>query len=75
MIGIQNLVIHPFDEAFSKLTAEDFVQTVLVNQFDIHKIIIGHDHRFGRNRTANIDDLIGFGKNMDLKLNKYLYKK
>ena len=62
MIGIQNLVIHPFDEAFSKLTAEDFVQTVLVNQFDIHKIIIGHDHRFGRNRTANIDDLIGFGK-------------
>jgi riboflavin kinase/FMN adenylyltransferase len=61
MIGIQNLVIHPFDEA-SKLTAEDFVQTVLVNQFDIHKIIIGHDHRFGRNRTANIDDLIGFGK-------------
>jgi riboflavin kinase/FMN adenylyltransferase len=73
MIGIQNLVIHPFDEAFSKLTAEDFVQTVLVNQFDIHKIIIGHDHRFGR--TANIDDLIGFGKNMDLKLNKYLYKK
>jgi riboflavin kinase/FMN adenylyltransferase len=75
MIGIQNLVIHPFDEAFSKLTAEDFVQTVLVNQFDIHKIIIGHDHRFGRNRTANIDDLIGFGKNMDLKSNKYLYKK
>jgi FAD synthase len=37
MIGIQNLVIHPFDEAFSKLTAEDFVQTVLVNQFDIIK--------------------------------------
>jgi riboflavin kinase/FMN adenylyltransferase len=33
-----------------------------VNQFDIHKIIIGHDHRFGRNRTANIDDLIDFEK-------------
>lgn len=61
-IGIQNLVIHPFDAIFSQLTAEEFVQTVLVNQFDIHKIIIGHDHRFGRNRTANIDDLIGFGK-------------
>ncbi|CAM2858571.1 bifunctional riboflavin kinase/FAD synthetase [Flavobacterium frigoris] len=61
-IGIQNLVIHPFDEIFSKLSAEEFVRTVLVDQFDIHKIIIGHDHRFGRNRTANIDDLIGFGK-------------
>jgi riboflavin kinase/FMN adenylyltransferase len=61
-IGIQNLVIHPFDEAFSRLTAEEFVKTVLVDQFHIQKIIIGHDHRFGRNRTANIDDLIAFGK-------------
>jgi riboflavin kinase/FMN adenylyltransferase len=60
-IGIQNLVIHPFDEAFSRLTAEKFVKTVLVDQFHIQKIIIGHDHRFGRNRTANIDDLIAFG--------------
>jgi riboflavin kinase / FMN adenylyltransferase len=61
-IGIENLVIHPFDETFSRLTAEEFVSTVLVDQFHIHKIIIGHDHRFGRNRTANIDDLINFGK-------------
>lgn len=61
-IGIQNLVIHPFDEAFSNLTAEEFVRTVLVDQFDIQKIIIGYDHRFGKNRTANIDDLISFGK-------------
>ncbi len=61
-IGIENLVIHPFDEAFSQLTAEEFVKTVLVEKFHIKKIIIGHDHRFGRNRTANIDDLIDFGK-------------
>lgn len=61
-IGIQNLVIHPFDETFSRLTAEEFVEAVLVNQFHIQKIIIGHDHRFGRNRTANIDDLIAFGE-------------
>jgi len=59
--GIQNLIIHPFDESFSRLTAEEFVSSVLVDQLHIHKIIIGHDHRFGRNRTANIDDLIGFG--------------
>jgi riboflavin kinase/FMN adenylyltransferase len=60
--GIENLVIHPFNESFSRLTAEEFVHTILVDQFHIHKIIIGHDHRFGRNRTANIDDLIAFGK-------------
>ncbi len=61
-IGIQNLVIHPFDEKFSQLSAEEFVKTVLIDRFRIHKIIIGHDHRFGRNRNANIDDLIAFGK-------------
>jgi riboflavin kinase / FMN adenylyltransferase len=61
-IGIQNLVIHPFDEKFSQLSAEEFVKTVLIDRFRIQKIIIGHDHRFGRNRNANIDDLIAFGK-------------
>jgi riboflavin kinase/FMN adenylyltransferase len=60
--GIENLVIHPFNESFSRLTAEEFVRTILVEQFHIQKIIIGHDHRFGRNRTANIDDLIAFGE-------------
>ncbi len=60
--GIDNLIIHPFDIEFSKLTAEEFVKTVLVDIFNIQKIIIGHDHRFGRNRTANIDDLTAFGK-------------
>jgi len=60
-IGIDNLIIHPFDKTFSRLTAEEFVEQVLVNTFHIKKIIIGYDHRFGRNRTATIDDLISFG--------------
>ena len=59
--GIENLVVHPFNESFSRLTAEEFVRTILIEKFQIQKIIIGHDHRFGRNRTANIDDLIAFG--------------
>lgn len=61
-LGIDNLVIHPFDKEFSRLTAEEFVKEVLVETFKIKKIIIGYDHRFGRNRTANIDDLMVFGK-------------
>lgn len=60
--GLDNLVIHPFDQAFSRLTAEEFVKNILVDCFNVKKIIIGHDHRFGRNRTANIDDLIAFSK-------------
>ena len=61
-LGIDNLVIHPFDKAFSRMTAKEFVIEFLVNVFKVKKIIIGHDHRFGRNRTANIKDLIAFGE-------------
>lgn len=61
-LGIDNLIIHPFDKEFSRLTAEEFVEKVLVDIFKIKKIIIGYDHRFGRNRTATIDDLIQFGE-------------
>jgi len=61
-LGVDNLVIHPFDKEFSRLTAEEFVKEVLVDVFKVKKIIIGYDHRFGRNRTADIDDLIAFGE-------------
>ena len=60
--GIDNLIIHPFDEVFSNLSAEEFVKEILVDKLNIHKIIIGHDHRFGKNRSADINDLISFGK-------------
>lgn len=66
--GIENLIIHPFDEIFSRLTASEFVKTVLVDQLRIKKIIIGYDHKFGRNRSANIDDLIAFGKEYDFEV-------
>jgi riboflavin kinase/FMN adenylyltransferase len=59
--GIDHLVIHPFDKAFSQLTAEEFVTDILVKKFNLKKIVIGYDHRFGKNRTANIDDLTRFG--------------
>jgi riboflavin kinase/FMN adenylyltransferase len=60
--GLDNLVIHPFNKEFSRLTAEEFVKDILVDSFNLKKIIIGYDHRFGRNRTANIDDLIRYGE-------------
>lgn len=67
-IGIENLIIHPFDQKFSRLTAEEFVKTILVDILNIKKIIIGYDHRFGRNRTANIDDLIVYGKQYNFEV-------
>lgn len=61
-LGVDLLVVQPFNEAFAQLTAEEFVSTILVQRLNVKKVIIGYDHRFGRNRTANIDDMRLFGK-------------
>ena len=66
--GLENLIIQPFTKEFSRLTALEFVRDILVNQLHIKKIIIGYDHRFGRNRDANIEDLIEFGKTYDFEV-------
>jgi riboflavin kinase/FMN adenylyltransferase len=59
--GLDHLIIHPFTKSFSRLTALEFVRDILVNKLNIKKIVIGYDHRFGRNRNANIEDLKSFG--------------
>ena len=55
--GLDYLIIHPFDKAFSKTTALEFVKEILVNTFNISKLIIGYDHHFGKNREGNIEQL------------------
>ena len=66
--GIQNFIIHPFDKLFSELSPREFVEQVLIKQLNIQKIIIGYDHKFGKNRAANIIDLIAFGKEFDFEV-------
>jgi riboflavin kinase/FMN adenylyltransferase len=51
--GIDHLVIIPFTEKFAQQTAEDYISDFLVNTFRPHTIIIGHDHRFGKDRTGD----------------------
>jgi riboflavin kinase / FMN adenylyltransferase len=67
-LGLDNLIIHPFTKEFSQLSAEVFVEEILVKKLNIRKIIIGYDHKFGKNRTADINDLIRFGKKYDFEV-------
>ncbi len=67
-LGIDCLIIHPFTKEFSRLTATQFVRDNLVNKLRMKKIIIGYDHRFGRNRTANINDLRAFGNTLGFEV-------
>jgi len=69
-LGLDFLVIEEFTKAFSRLTALEFVRDVLVNKLQAKHVIIGYDHRFGRNRTANIDDLREFGDLYNFKVHE-----
>ena len=66
--GLDTLIIYPFNREFSRLKARDFVRDFLIDHLNLKKIIIGYDHRFGRNRTANIDDLREFGQAFDFSV-------
>lgn len=68
--GLNHLIVHPFTKAFSRLTALEFVRDILVNTLKAKKIIIGYDHRFGRNRTATIEDLREFGRTYDFTVDE-----
>jgi len=67
-IGLDYLIIHPFTLEFSRLSSTEFVRDILVNELKVKKIIIGYDHRFGRNRNANIQDLSAFGNTLNFEV-------
>lgn len=60
-MGVNHLVIKKFTKSFSRLSALEYVRDVLVNKLKVKHIIVGYDHHFGRNRTANIEDLKEYG--------------
>lgn len=55
--GLDNLVIHPFTKDFSQVSSTDFVVNYLIKKMNIHTLIIGHDHHFGKNREGNFEQL------------------
>ncbi|HJD86532.1 MAG TPA: bifunctional riboflavin kinase/FAD synthetase, partial [Empedobacter falsenii] len=56
-LGLDHLIIHPFTKEFSQLTSLEFVRDLLVNQINIHTLVIGYDHHFGKNREGNFEQL------------------
>ena len=58
--GVQHLIIHPFTKEFSRKTSLSFVRDIIVNQLNTHKLVIGYDHHFGRNREGTFEHLKEF---------------
>ena len=61
-------VVIPFDEEFSKMTANDFLKNIILKQLNASKVIVGYDHHFGFNRDGSPDFLKDESTNSDFEV-------
>jgi riboflavin kinase/FMN adenylyltransferase len=57
-LGVDHLIITPFSRDFSNQSPEGYIRDVLVNKIGTKKIVIGYDHRFGKDRQGGLQDLL-----------------
>jgi riboflavin kinase / FMN adenylyltransferase len=67
-VGVDGLILIPFDLNFSKMTAESFVRDILWDKLHIRKIFVGHDYSFGKSKTGNKEFLAEFGKKLGFEV-------
>ena len=60
-LGVNTLIIHPFTKEFSRMSSIEFTRDILIKKLNVYKIILGYDHRFGKNRESSVEDLIQLG--------------
>ena len=53
--GVEHLVIIPFTRSFSQLTSEEYIRQILMDKIGTQKLVIGYDHRFGRDREGGFE--------------------
>lgn len=57
-LGVDHLITIPFTTEFSQLSSEDFIKQILVEKITTRVLVIGYDHRFGKNREGGLDHLM-----------------
>jgi riboflavin kinase/FMN adenylyltransferase len=64
-LGIDHLIITPFTRDFSNLSPEDYIKEILVDKIGTRHIIIGYDHRFGKDRKGGLTELQNFASDFE----------
>jgi riboflavin kinase/FMN adenylyltransferase len=57
VLGVHHLLVLPFSRSFADWDYETYVRRVLIDELHTHKLIIGYDHQFGKNREGTIENL------------------
>lgn len=66
--GIDICVVYPFDTEFSQTDSSYYIEQILLKQLHVNYLAIGHDHRFGKNRSGNLDTLLDYSRRFGFSL-------
>ncbi len=66
--GLDAVIVIPFNAEMAHLTAFEFMQNVLKNQLNVRYLLIGHDNKFGRNRSDTFADYTKYGESLGIKV-------
>ncbi|WP_219226708.1 bifunctional riboflavin kinase/FAD synthetase [Pedobacter antarcticus] len=57
-LGVDHLIITPFTRDFSNLSPDEYIREILVETIGLKNLIVGYDHRFGKNRGGGMKELL-----------------
>jgi len=66
--GIAEVIVKEFTHEFANLSAEEYVKDILIDELNTKHIVVGYDHHFGKNRSANIEDLKKYAKTYNFEI-------
>jgi len=72
-LGIDTMVVIPFDRDFSLLSSEEFIRDIIYEKVGVSEFVIGYDHQFGRNREGTIETIERLGQ--ELGFDSYVVSK
>lgn len=63
-LGIDTMVVIPFDRDFSLLSSEEFIRDVIHEKIGVSEFVIGYDHHFGKDREGTIETIEQLGEKL-----------
>ena len=66
--GIDTCIVLEFNKEISNLTAQEFLQSILKKKYNVQSLFVGHDHRFGHNRTDGFPEYMKYGAEIGIEV-------
>jgi riboflavin kinase / FMN adenylyltransferase len=68
--GVDHLVVYPFSIDFAELTYDQFIKEILIKKLHLHTLVLGHDHRLGKNREGTYNNVVSLAKRLAFEVEK-----